>query len=87
MRKEMAAGAALAAMAIVGACLGPTARPAQAAYPGRNGLIAFSSNRVTGDNPEGDFEIFTMDGAGGNIAQLTKNDQDDVLPAWSPNGK
>ncbi|HEU5430915.1 MAG TPA: DPP IV N-terminal domain-containing protein, partial [Thermomicrobiales bacterium] len=87
VRKTVATGSALAAVALVGACLGPMARPAEAAYPGRNGKIVFTSNRVTADNPDGDFEIFTMNGDGDGIVQLTKNDQDDVTPVWSPNGK
>ncbi len=43
--------------------------PAHAAYPGANGKIVFASDRTTGEgvnNPEGDYEIFTMnpDGTG-----------------------
>jgi Tol biopolymer transport system component/serine/threonine protein kinase len=42
--------------------------------------IVFQSNR------DGDFEIFIMDGDGGNQVQLTNNDVDDNYPAVSPDG-
>jgi Tol biopolymer transport system component len=60
--------------------------PAAATFPGRNGLIAFESNRVTATNPEGDYEIFTMEPNGLNLKQLTRNTSDDQWPAWSPDG-
>jgi Tol biopolymer transport system component len=85
----MLAAAALAAglLAVIAA-----SEPAQAAYPGANGKIAFASWRATGegvDNPEWDFEIFTMNPDGTEITQLTKNGKDvhDFWPAWSPDGE
>lgn len=66
------------------------ARPAEATFPGNNGRIAFASDRTTGegvDNPEGDFEIFTMNRDGTDLVQLTKNDALDFDPEWSPNGE
>jgi TolB protein len=65
----------------------PTGDPAIAAFPGKNGLIAFVSNRVTTANPEGDAEIFTMNADGTRVKQLTTNAVADFSPAWSPNGK
>jgi len=63
------------------------AEPAEAAFPGANGKIVFASNRTSGvNNPEGDFEIFTMDPNGTNLTQLTKNVANDADPAWSPDG-
>jgi Tol biopolymer transport system component len=59
----------------------------EAAFPGANGRIAFHSNRVTEDNAEGDFEIFTMTATGGSLQQLTKNSADDFSPAWSADGE
>lgn len=63
------------------------AATAQAAFPGRNGKIAFSGN---GD---GDYELFTIDPDGTERAQITHNDIDenlsplnDTSPAWSPGG-
>ena len=54
-------------------------------------LIAFASNRVTPQNPQGDFEIFVMkadapEGPNNKPQQLTKNDNDDQYPDWSPDG-
>ena len=50
-----------------------------------NGRIVFnSSGDPVGTNPEGDFEIFTMDIAGGDVQQLTFNDVLDSGPKWSP---
>jgi hypothetical protein len=36
------------------------AKPAKAAFPKTNGLIAFSTDRTTTANPDGDEENFTM---------------------------
>jgi TolB protein len=63
---------------------------AEATFPGANGKIAFASDRTTGegvDNPEGDFEIFTMNRDGTGLDQLTKNAALDFDPEWSPDGK
>ncbi len=65
-------------------------REAEATFPGENGKIAFASNRSTGvgvNNPEGDFEIFTMNPDGTGLAQLTENAAFDFDPEWSPDGE
>lgn len=65
-------------------------KPAEAAFPGRNGKIVFESNRTTGagvDNPTGDVEIFTMNPDGTGLTQLTFNTANDTMPVWSGNGK
>jgi Tol biopolymer transport system component len=55
--------------------------------------IVFTSDRETPDNPTPagfpgpDFEIFVMDADGTNPTQITFNELDDEVPAWSPNGK
>src|SRR5262245_58771241 len=62
---------------------GPSAPDATlAAFPGRNGLIAFASNRVTAANTEGDDEIFVMQPGGAGLRQLTRNAAPDSAPAW-----
>ena len=64
-------------------------RPAEAAFPGDNGRIAFTSNRTTGagvDNPTGDLEIFTMNQDGTGIEQVTFNTAADYEPAYSADG-
>lgn len=51
--------------------------------------LVFSSNRVTAENPEGDFEIFLLEMdplAGDVVTQLTSNTSPDVDPKWSPDG-
>ena len=75
-----------AALVLAGGGLGAVVNPAQAAFPGRNGKIAFTSNRITAGNPTGDDEIFTMnpDGSGGK--QLTDNAAEDRDPAWLADG-
>jgi Tol biopolymer transport system component len=60
--------------------------PAEAAFPGDNGVIAFVSDRTTGPgvtNPTGDEEIFTMKPDGRGLVQVTTNTKEDVGPAWS----
>src|SRR5581483_3533018 len=66
------------------------AGPAEATVPGKNGLIAFASDRATGpgvDNPTGDYEILVMNPDGTGIKQVTNNTAFDGDPAWSPDGK
>ena len=51
-----------------------TARDAKATFPGENGRIAFASNRTIGEgvnNPEGDFEIFSMNQDGTGLTHST----------------
>ena len=55
--------------------------PARAAFPGRNGLIVFSSDR------DGDSEIYVMTPDGSATLQLTFNTADDTSPHWSPDGR
>ena len=74
--------AVLATMLLVG-----EAGPAEAAFPGENGLIVFTSSRVTTTNPTGDSEIFAMNPDGTNPTRLTKNAAWDGVPAVSPDGK
>ena len=61
-------------------------KPAEAAFPGTNGLIAFDSSRVTVTNPTGDREIYTMDPDGNGVTQLTNNTAPDFSPAFSADG-
>jgi Tol biopolymer transport system component len=70
--------------------LAGTARQAGATFPGNNGKIAFASERTAGkgvNNPEGDFEIFTMNRDGTGLTQLTENAASDFDPEWSPDGR
>ena len=58
------------------------ASPANAAFPGENGRIAFHDD----DGGEADSEIFTINPDGSDRQQLTTNGLDDLEPAWSPDG-
>lgn len=50
-----------------------------------NGTIVFnSSGNPLGTNPDGDFEIFTMNMTGGDVFQVTNNTVLDSGPKWSP---
>ena len=62
------------------------ATPAGATFPGENGRIAFESAMVTKNNPEGDSEIFTMNPDGSGLRQLTRNEDRDTSPVFSPTG-
>ncbi len=53
---------------------------ADAAFPGQNGKIAFSSNR------DGNAEIYSMNPDGSGIARLTNHPAPDRHPRWSPDG-
>src|SRR5918997_3261775 len=78
----MAAAVAAMMLAVV---MAVGAKPAQAAYPGANGKIGFSSHRTTDTNPTGDFEIFSMNPDGTGLAQLTDNTALDGSPSFSAN--
>src|SRR5947208_13006085 len=62
--------------------------PADAGFPGTNGLIAFESNTgvVGGDPSYTDKEIFSISPGGGVYNQLTINAVQDFSPSWSPDG-
>ena len=67
--------------AFVTLVLGLAATPAQAAFAGRNGRIAFSSLRG------GRLDIYTMRPNGGHERNLTNDAPPDFQPAWSPDGR
>jgi WD40-like Beta Propeller Repeat len=56
-------------------------RPAQAAFPGLNGKIAFMSTR------DGNGEIYVMNPDGSNQVNISHNSAFDEDPAWSPDGR
>jgi len=56
------------------------ASPAQAAFPGTNGKIAFHSDRT------GTFQVFTMNADGTSPTQLSQINQSNYDAAWSPDG-
>jgi Tol biopolymer transport system component len=55
---------------------------AQAAFPGANGKIAFASDRTA----DIDFDVYSMNGDGSAVTDLTNNPASDGEPAWSPDG-
>jgi Tol biopolymer transport system component len=57
------------------------AAPAEAAFPGQNGRIAFESGR------DGNPEIFAMKRDGSAQTNLTNNPDPDFLPSYSPDGR
>jgi Tol biopolymer transport system component len=76
-------GLVLLAMALTSSLLlTPAAKPAQAAFPGQNGKIAF-----TRTEPDGSSEIYTMDPDGNNQTNLSNDPKNDSQPVVSPDGK
>ena len=67
-------------MFLCGVLLAAWPAAAHAAVPGKDGRIAFASDR------DGDFEIYTVNPDGSGLAQVTSNAHDDRDPAWSPDG-
>jgi Tol biopolymer transport system component len=92
LRRAMLATLAAAVVAANSVAL---ASPAQAQIQfdpntALQGNIVFISDRSTGqgvDNPEGDYEIFTMTPDGKGLKQLTKNQAEEQEPTFSPDGK
>jgi hypothetical protein len=54
------------------------ATPARAAFPGANGLIAFSSSR------DGNDEVYVMNADGSGQSNLSNNEWADLEPDWQP---
>src|SRR5215203_4195730 len=54
---------------------------AEAAFPGKNGKIAYVRNDGN------DYEIYAIDGGGGDKTQLTNDNTGSYAPSYSPNGK
>ena len=64
----------------VGAALVATT-PVSATFPGKNGKIAFVSDRSGND------EIYVMESDGSGLTNITNNVAGDRGPVWSPDGK
>ena len=60
--------------------IGPRPEPAEGAFPGVNGKIAFVTDR------DGNFEIYVMNADGSGQTRLTNDPASDLGPAWSPDG-
>ena len=77
-------GAALAAGLLLALVAGT--KPAEAAFPGTNGKIAFT---VYGQHGGGSFhkEVYAMNPDGTGLTQLTNNPAEDYAPAFSADGK
>jgi TolB protein len=74
------AAAAGGVLLAVGMPMVAAVSPAEAAFPGQNGKIAFTSSR------DGNFEIYTMNPNGQGVDNLTNNPAEDGQPNWSPDG-
>jgi hypothetical protein len=72
------AAAAGGVLLAVGMPMVAAVSPAEAAFPGQNGKIAFTSNR------DGDQEIYTMNTNGQGIDRLTNDPKQDTEPDWQP---
>jgi Tol biopolymer transport system component len=72
-------------LAVLLLALAVSERPASAAFPGKNGKIAFVSTR------DGNEEIYVMDADGTNETRLTTDPEAepgrDIHPMFSPDGK
>jgi Tol biopolymer transport system component len=77
----LAAGILAAFLVVV---LGTPTKPAEAAFPGRNGKIVFVSQL---GGPNHDFDILTMKANGDNKTRLTTHQLGDFNPVFSANGK
>jgi Tol biopolymer transport system component len=70
----------LAALVAAGSLPLMSTEPAEAAFPGANGEIAFVSDR------DGDRDIYAMNQSGTGLRRLTNDPKEDRGPAWSPDG-
>ncbi len=74
-------------LSVIGAVLAllATTGTSWAAYPGANGLIAYSTGDIYRTSSTG--EIFTISPADGDPTQLTDNAIADTEPSWSADGR
>src|SRR5215210_3130702 len=70
------------AMAALGAIAAAPVPLAQAAFPGPNGRIAFTTYKY-----EGDENIYSVQPDGSGLMRLTADPGADDDAAWSPNGR
>ncbi len=77
----LALGVALSALAAVCILAVIAMKPADAAFPGKNGRIVFESNR------DGNSEIYSMNPDGSDQRRLTNDPAFDNSPAFSPDGR
>ena len=75
--------AAIIALAVVAAVVAIWlgGKPAEAAFPGKNGRIAFVSDR------DGDTEIYSMNSNGTGVKNLTNNAAGEWMCAASPEAR
>src|SRR5436190_13609760 len=87
MPRRHAAPATLASLAVILglAVILTLAARSPAAFPGKNGRIAFASTPKLAD--ESKFEIYTMRPDGSDVSRLTNNAAFDAGPTFSPDGK
>ncbi len=71
----------VAAVVLTACALAPAA--VQAAFPGTNGKLAFSSAR---DGFPADSDLYTMAGDGAAQTRITSFDGDELFPSWSKDG-
>jgi len=74
------AGALLSCL-LASAAILASPSPAQASFPGHNGLIAWTRTFLTTDS-----EVYVMNPDGTDQHALTDNTSNDADPAWSPDG-
>jgi Tol biopolymer transport system component len=63
------------------------ANPAGAAFPGKNGKIAFATVTVNSTGTGSNYDIWRMSANGTNQQPLTSSSGNDTDPTYSPNGK
>ena len=80
MRKTVLLLASATVLAVALLMVAISERPASAAFPGKNGKIAFVSTR------DGNEEIYVMDADGANETRLTTELGRDIHPMVSPDG-
>ena len=76
-------------LSVVGAvfALLATVATSWAAFPGANGLIAYSEPRGASPGAGSNYEIFTISATGGDPTRLTNNAISDLWPSWSADGR
>ena len=85
--KRIAGVAAAVCLAGIAAGVGPA--PANAAFPGQNGKIAFVSDRSAFvSDRSGNLDVWTMSPKGEGLRNLTEGSGgDDDVPSWSADGR
>jgi Tol biopolymer transport system component len=84
LKMSLVTTTAMLAMCLL--ALAETTNTAEAAFPDENGKIAFTGITPRAAETTNNWEVYTVNPDGSELAKITNNPAIDMSPAWSPDG-